>query len=142
MRRTLAALAAVLSCGVLAVACDNSDGSSSTPTTPVTVTTDTFSGTVQPMGSDAHNFTVAQQGQVAITLTAAGPPPTIFMGLGVGTTGSDGSCTLLTSGTTTAQAGTTPQLAGTAAAGTFCVSVFDIGNQSAPITYTVTVSHP
>lgn len=139
MRRSLAL---VVACLAVSVACDNSDGGdSSLPTSPATLITDTFVGTVQPMASDAHNFTITQAGQVAITLTAAGPPPTIFMGLGVGSVGADGSCTLLPGGATSTQAGANAQLSGTALAGNFCVVVFDIGNQSGPVNYTVTVSH-
>src|SRR5438093_13488812 len=63
---------------------------STTPTTtPVTATrtTDTFSGTVQVGGRDFRGFTVSQTGQVDVTLTAAGPPSTIVMGLDVGKPG-------------------------------------------------------
>jgi hypothetical protein len=31
---------------------------------------------------------------------------------------------------------------GTAAAGELCVAVYDIGNQTAPVSYTLTVAHP
>ena len=133
------ALALVLT----AVACDNGNSSTSaSPTSPsVTLTPETFTGTVDVMGSDFHNFTAAQSGEVNVTLNAAGPPPTIFMGLGVGTpTGS--ACALFSSGFTNTQAGATPQLSGSVSAGTYCVEVYDIGNQGAPITYTVTVLHP
>ncbi len=77
----------------LAAACKNN--STTTPSTPtVTLTTETFTGSVPTGGSDIHNFNVAQTGAVNVTLTAAGPPATIYMGLGVGTpSGSD--CTLL-----------------------------------------------
>ncbi len=40
------------------------------------------------------------------------------------------------------QAAATPQLSGVSTAGTLCVNVYDIGNQTAPVTYTVTVAHP
>ena len=119
-------------------------GGSSSTTTPVaptvSATTETFSGTVNVGGSDTHNFNVAQSGgQVSVTLTAAGPPATIFMGVGVGTP-SGSSCSLIAQ-SPPSQAGTAAVLSGTAQAGAYCVSVFDIGNQTAPITYSVTVSH-
>lgn len=109
---------------------------------PAVVTTETFTGTVAVgVGNfDSHNFTVSQQGALSVTLTAAGPPATIFMGLAVGTP-SGSTCTPLTGAATTAQAGTTPQLSGTAAAGTYCVVVVDLGNLTAPVDYSVTVSH-
>ena len=115
--------------------------STTTPSAPTaTATTETFSGTVNPGGNDAHNFTVALSGQtVSVTLTAAGPPPTIFMGVGVGTP-SGTTCALIAQ-SPPSQAGTAAVLSGTAQAGTYCVVVYDIGNQTAPITYTVTVSH-
>ena len=75
-----------------------------------------------------------------MTLTAAGPPATIYMGLGVGTPVS-GACQLLSGGYTVTQAGTTAQLSGTINAGTFCVMVYDAGNMVAPVTYAVTVTH-
>ena len=141
MRRPSIAVSAMLACLVLSAACDNSGSPSTSPTPGVSVT-ETFNGTVQPMSTDSHNFTITQSGDVTVTLTAAGPPATIFMGLGVGTpNATDGSCTLLQGASTSAQAGTTPQLAGQATAGTFCVSVFDLGNQTAAISYTVTVVH-
>ena len=141
MRRSLGV---VLGCIALSVACDNSGGGGSPlGSTTATLTTETFTGTVQPNSFDAHRFTVVQQGEVDVTLTSVGPPATIFMGLGVGTPGAiDGSCTVLATGFVNTQAGTTPQLVGSAAPGSFCVSVFDIGNQSVPVAYTVTVAHP
>ena len=115
-------------------------GSSSTPAPSGTVTTETFSGTVAVGGRDFHSFTTKQTGEVDVTLTAAGPPPTISMGLGVGTVNGS-TCSLLPGASINTQAGTAVQLAGTVSAGTLCVQVYDIGNQTAPITYTVTVAH-
>lgn len=134
-------LIAGLVCLMFSVACDNSNGDSTPTAGTPTLTTDTFTGTVDVMGTKSHNFTVAQAGPVSITLTAAGPPSTIFMGLGVGTPATDGTCTLLAGASTSTQAGTSAQLTGSAGAGTFCVAIFDIGNQSAAITYTITVQH-
>ena len=92
-------------------------------------------------GSDTHTFTVAlSNGQLNVILTAAGPPATISMGLGVGTQ-SGTTCTLLSGGATATPAGATAQLSGTVSAGTYCVAVFDVGNQSADVTYSVTVTH-
>ena len=131
--------AAVLTLVLAGAACDNSNQDSITPPSPPQ-TTDPFTGTVEVGSSDFHNFTVTQTGEVDITLTAAGPPPTIFMGLGVGTGGT--ACTLQQGATTNVQAGATAQLTGTANPGTYCVEVYDIGNQTVPVTYSVTVAHP
>jgi hypothetical protein len=116
--------------------------SSSTSTTAPSgaVTMEIFSGTVTVTGRDFHPFNEVVSGQVNVVLTAVGPPSTIYMGLGVGTY--DGTtCTLLTGGTVVTGAGTTAQLAGAAAAGTYCVEVYDVGNQTAPVAYSVTVNH-
>lgn len=119
-------------------------GSSSSVTAPsatVAVTTESFTGTVTVGGSDSHNFTVAlANGQLNATLTAAGPPSTIYMGLGLGAP-SGSTCTLITGASLVTQASATAQLSGTAAAGTFCVMVYDAGNQTSDITYAVTVNH-
>jgi hypothetical protein len=48
---------------------------------------------------------------------------------------------LLNNAYLTTQAGAAPQLSGTAGAGSYCVVVYDVGNQTGPITYAVTVSH-
>jgi len=125
---------------------DSGSGSSAlaglTAPSSATAVVDSFSGTVQMGGSDARNFTVTTGNQPAlITLTAAGPPTTIFMGVGVGTPTTDGTCNLLPNAAVSAQAGMTAQLAGTIAAGTYCVAVFDLGNQTGPVDYALTVSH-
>jgi hypothetical protein len=79
-------------------------------------------------------------GRANVILTAAGPPSTIYMGLGVGVY--DGTaCTLLTGGSVVTPALTTAQLAGVLNAGAYCVMVFDAGNQTTPVTYSVTVNH-
>lgn len=141
MRRSLAA---VLVCIALSIACDNSDGGNSvTSPTSVTLTTDTFTGSVDPKGSAFHKFTVAQGGEVDVTLTAAGPPSTIFMGLGIGVPSTDSAaCSLDSRFTIVTQASTTPQIPVSAGAGTYCVQVFDAGNQVATVNYTITVAHP
>jgi hypothetical protein len=78
---------------------------------------------------------------VNVTLTAAGPPSTIVMGVGVGTP-KDSGCVLLAGASTQTAAGAAVQLAGTVSAGTLCVQVYDVGNQTASVSYTVTVAHP
>jgi len=140
MRRSLPLLCLLLA----AAACNTT--ASTTSTTSVTaptpaVTTETFSGAVDVGGSAYNPFTIALSGgQVNVILTAAGPPSTIYMGLGVGTY--DGTaCTLLTGGSVVTPAGTAAQLAGILNAGAYCVMVYDAGNQTASIIYSVTVNH-
>jgi hypothetical protein len=129
---------------VAAVGCSSSDPSTSLPTAPSSpLVTENFSGTVQVgIGMyDSHPFTVVSSGfQITMDLTSVGPPSTISMGFGIGAW--DGTtCTPLTGGYSTVQAGSVPQITGNINAGTYCAIVFDVGNQSAPVTYTAVVLH-
>src|SRR5258708_6139774 len=117
-----------------------SASSTTAATTTVTRTTDTFTGTVQVGGSDFHSFPIATTGQVDVTLTAAAPPAAIVMGLSIGTL--DVKCTPLAGASVKVPAGASAQLSGLASPGTLCVNVQDVGNQAAPVSYTVTVVHP
>ncbi|HZT77001.1 MAG TPA: hypothetical protein VFA27_10105 [Vicinamibacterales bacterium] len=135
--RWIAALAAVVAAGSL-VACSNSSPSSTTAPTPAK-TTDTFSGTVAVKGSDPHSFTVNAAGQVDVTLTAA--TPNVPLGLSVGTSGGSG-CVAVAGGSVVTTAGTVAQLSGVLSPATYCVAVFDVGNLSQSVSYTVTVAHP
>jgi len=130
-------------------ACNN--GSSTPVVAPSATITTTLPaagpGTIQVGGSDFQSFTTTATGEVDVTLTSCGPPPTIFVGLGLGTVSADNStCTVSSISTgplaVQAQAGTSPQLPPvTAVPGTYCVIVADIGNASVPLTYSVTVVH-
>lgn len=127
-----------------AVSACTKNSTTTTTTAPATVTrtTDTITGTVPVRGSDFRSFPVAQTGQVDATLTAAGPPSTIVMGLAIGTLDASSTCAPFAGGSTNVAAGTAAQLSGTVSPGTLCVQVRDVGNQTAPVTYTVTVTHP
>lgn len=74
-----------------------------------------------------------------MTLTAA--TPSIVMGIGLGTV-ADSLCTLLPGASTNAQPGAAAQLAGIVSTGTLCADVYDVGNQTTPVSYTLTVTHP
>jgi hypothetical protein len=102
--------------------------------------TDTFNGTVAVRTKDVHAFTVAAEGAVTVMLTAASPPATVVMGVGIGTpSGTD--CAVLAGASANTAAGGGPP-AGILTAGAYCVVVYDVGNQASAVTYTVTVSHP
>jgi hypothetical protein len=131
----------LLALALTAAACNNDSSSLTAPTNPPTITDGPFTGTVDVMGTGpAHNFVVSQPGDVQITLSQAGPPPTITEGLGVGSP--TGTTCPLTVGQTKAAASLTPLDVGALAAGTYCVVIFDVGNQAGPITYSLTVTHP
>jgi hypothetical protein len=124
-----------------AAACGGGNSSSGITTPTVTRTTDTFSGTVQIKGSAFHSFRVAATGTTDVTLTSAAPPSTIVMGVAVGTV-DDAGCTRLTGASAETAAGSTSQLSGLTSTGTLCVQIRDLGNQTAPVAYSVSVTHP
>src|SRR5262245_56362959 len=126
--RDLATIAVGFSIVLCAAACSDS------PTVAPATATDHLSGTVQVGSHDFHNFTVSKTGNISVTLTQAGPPSSITVGLGVGIPDASG-CPTAPNATVTTSAGASPILSGTLAAGTYCLDVFDVGNQTAPITY-------
>ena len=129
--------------GAAAAACGGSSTSPSVVAPSATVTTETFTGTVQPGTFKIHSFAVTSPGAVSVTMTAAGPPATITMGLGLGNPDANGNCIFLSGATTSAVASTTtPQLSGTlTTSGAYCVEIADIGNAAGPIAYSLAVSH-
>jgi hypothetical protein len=121
-------------------ACTNPFDNSSSPSTPGGPTTDTFNGSLAQGGSVTFTYTVATAGSVAVTLTTVTPSTTIGLGLGMGTS-NGGTCTV-TNSTSSAVAGSSPQLSATENPGTYCVRVSDSGNLATASTVTVTVAHP
>jgi hypothetical protein len=146
MSVSFAALAAAL---LSVSACQTSDNSNNTPLQPTvvqpTLSTKTFTGTVNVGAQDIKFFTTVDAGTLAVTLTAAGPPPTVTVGLGFGQQSTSDATVCLDSfnlkGAT--QASSTAQISITAPAGNYCVAVFDTLGQSAltaPVSYTFTVT--
>jgi hypothetical protein len=124
----LAALAATT------MACQAAD----TVTPDANRTTETFTGTLSAKGSGVHPVTVANNGNLDLTLTTLTPETTITVGLGVGQPTNQG-CSLLSSNETS-RVGT--DLTVSISPGSYCVAVYDIGNVKDPLTYTLTVLHP
>ena len=116
----------------------NSDDSPSSPT-PAT-STETFGGTIA-QGANRPTFTVTVAQTDPVTVTLATMSPSVAMGLGIGTASGTTGCTLTTSNTSVL-AGSAPQLTVTEPAGTYCISLYDVGNLTGTATFTVTVSHP
>jgi hypothetical protein len=137
MRPAVVALIAVAA--LTAAACSNNNTSGTVTAPSTTRTTDTFSGTVPVGGSVFHSFPVSKTGSTDVDLTAASPA--VVMGLALGTPG-DAGCTPLAGASSNVVAGSTPQITGLTTAGTLCVQIRDVGQQTAPVTYTVTVTHP
>lgn len=142
MKRGIAA--ALMLIALVAAACTSGSSENTLPIFPAPTppsTTETFTGTVQVAGGDIHTFTAAA-GNISLTLTDAAPPAGIVMGLGLGQPATDGSCVFFSGGAVRAQGSTTAQLSGTLqTGGSLCVDVFDIGNQTEPVNYSVTVVH-
>ena len=149
VRSIRVSFAALVAATLSVSACQTSDNSNNTPLQPTvvqpTLTTRTFTGTVNVGALDIKFFTTVDAGTLAVTLTAAGPPPTITAGLGLGQQSTADATVCLDSfnlhGST--QASSTAQISVTAPAGSYCVWVYDAGGQAAltaPISYTFTVT--
>lgn len=132
-----------------AVAC--SDGAAESPTSPTTTTTstaseptvsETFEDEVPVGASGFYSFSVSSFGTVNVTLeavTGAFVPPTVMMGLGVGTpSGTD----CVTTNTVNTAAGAGPHLTTTYEPGVYCARIWDIGNLYAPARFRIVIAHP
>ena len=142
MKTATTALGFVLVLGLLTVACGGSD-TPTTPTTPTLPSAETFSGTLPVQGSSFYSFTVAAAGNVSITLaslvaTPPGPAQKTVMGLGVGTP--SGTECSVTNSVTTAP-GLTAQLVNSLTPATYCAKIYDLGELTAPVNFTVRIVH-
>jgi hypothetical protein len=109
------------------------------PTPPPVLTTDTFTGTLTPSGTNYYTF-IAKSGTVAVALTSIGPDPTLKIGMTIGV------YSLLTCSTVidNSAVGVGTQLVGLATATTsMCISVYDPGTipTGATVTFTATATH-
>jgi hypothetical protein len=143
-------LIGVLALSVVAAACgDEGDPGIVQPDVNPATVTETFTGTLSVQNVSSHSFIISRSGRITITLTAVTPPPTSEgpsspeVGIGIGIP-SGLTCVLnLGNGTTaTVTAASTPQISGIVIAGTFCVAVYDVGNLTETVDYTLAVAHP
>ena len=126
--------------GLMFLTACGQDAATTAPTSSVPENKlETFTGSVAPGGNSSHVFTVASPSPVFVTLTQVGPS-SVAMGIGIGLS-SGSTCSLLPGASQNTSAGSVVQLSGLVTPGTFCVQIFDVGNQSETVTYTVTVSH-
>ena len=106
--------------------------------------TEVFTGTVPAGGSSLFAFSVANVGDLTVTLTSAGPPSTVVMRIGLGL-GSTTNCQIQVVKDTAA--GDTPQIAAsqvpssTTLGSSYCVGIGDTGNAQGPVTFSITVVH-
>ena len=136
---------AILAVAVLATgACSNDTlASLTTPTNP-TIFTDTFTGTLSQNGSFTHSFTTASLGAVTVTIVSLAPNSSQIVGLSLGVwNGSACSTSPQTGGSSsdTATSGSSITL-NASAAGSLCVRLYDVGFVTAPVIYTLQVTHP
>jgi hypothetical protein len=139
-RRFHGCLLAVAAAAVIP-ACTGSNSPTAATSSAAARTTETFSGTVTAGGRDVHNFPVAAEGAIDVTLTAVAPTSAAIVGISLGMAGGNG-CTVLAGASALAAAGSAPQLSGIVTPGTMCVDVHDPGTLTATVSYTITVLHP
>jgi hypothetical protein len=107
--------------------------------------TDTFSGSINKNGAASHKFTALAAGTVTSTLTAVGPDAVgadgaaLVVGFGVGLW-SGTACTVVQAQDRAVQSSVL--FSNVNASGDLCVRVFDVGNITDSVDYTVTVVHP
>ena len=141
--RTLALVAAIVAAigtASLTSACGKDTPTTTTPSTPTSPTTSTFASRLTAKGAVSRSFAATQAGTVSVTLTNAGGPFTLVgLGIGVPTTGIAG-CALSTA--INATPGSSPQLTASVDAGSYCVTIYDIGTLTSPIDFSITVVFP
>lgn len=134
-RRSLSLIVAV-ALAVSAAAC----GDDATPTSPTVTVTDDFSGTLVPLGTNTHTFTVKAAGTVTVMLNSVTPLATLAIGVSIGSWDGTNCGVLAANGN--ARVSTTSVLSGTANPANFCLQVYDSGNLTGDITYALQVTHP
>ena len=117
-------------------------------TDPSNNQTETFSGTVQPLGATSHQYTVSNSGEFTISVTAI-TPGNVFLGVGYGQPAANGNCGLIQNNVINqSQVGKTALSGQILIKGQYCVAILDpalLANIAAlpvPETYTVQVKHP
>ena len=139
--RFRASVRVVLAVATIAAACGDS-----APTSPSPVTGEAaqlFSGTLPVGGSSFYSFTVSQAGTVEFTLASVsldnrGSTLTTAVGLATGTPNGT-QCD--TTNSVTTQPGLKVQLRTALGPGTYCARVFDVGNLTASVNFTVRIVH-
>ncbi len=120
------------------------------PTTTVKPVTETFTGTINPAGSNVHTIVAALTGgAVTATLTAVGPDATKTLGFSLGTYNPTLNICTVVFDNPAALPGAVFNASATTA-GFYCARVYDNGSVAAgaadgtasSFSYTVTVAHP
>ncbi len=101
--------------------------------------TEVFTGNIGVGGTMFFAFAVANVGDLSVTLTAAGPPSTVVMRIGLGL-GSTTTCQIQVTKDTAAGDSSAIQVSQVPSA-SYCVGIGDIGNATGPVNFTITVVH-
>jgi hypothetical protein len=129
--------AILLLAALCAAACD--DNTTTTATTPTTTITEpTFADTLTVNGATIKQFSTTGRGTVTATLTAVGPDSTTVIGLGLGTWNGS-SCQIILDQRAAQGASLVGQATGV---GNLCLRVYDPGTLTAPVTFSVDITHP
>ena len=139
MKRRVLLSAVIGAAAILLASCDGTTTTS--PTSPAGSGQETFVGQFAVGGSASRTIVASDTGEIALTLSAAGPPSDIALWLGIGipaanNVGCHQTRTVLVS------AAATPHLVATVDAGTYCVRVSDAGTMTGAVAFTVLISHP
>jgi hypothetical protein len=124
-------------------ACSSGTNNTTTGPTP-TATVETFQGSIDQNGSAVYSFNVANGGfTLAVAFSNLAPASVTALGVGVAAWDAPTStCGLNLAQNDSSKSGSTA-VSGTAAAGAYCVRVYDGGNIPAGVSaqYTVQVQH-
>lgn len=139
----LLALAAMTSgCTESSTVTTPSGGGTLSPSSPVS---ETMSGVLPVGGTRTYSFSMASPGGVTATLqsmSGAGVPANVVVNMGIGTPVGT-TCTGNQSAVqATGDEGFVSQVSLSPDAGTYCVSLSDIGNLPAPATFRIQIDHP
>ena len=127
---------AFMLCATLAAGCGDDDTPTG-PSDPPVAVTETFSGTLTLNGGTTHRFDVQRAGEASAQLTALVPADAV-VGLSIGPLSGQGCTAAVANDAATSGS----RIIGNASVGSFCVRIFDSGGRlTAPVDYTVTVTH-
>jgi hypothetical protein len=121
-----------------AAACDDNTALTPTTTPPTTITEPTFADTLTVNGAKTKQFSTTGRGTVTATLTAVGPDATTLIGLSLGTW-NGASCQIILDQQAAQGASLIGQATGV---GNLCLRVYDPGTLTAPVTFSVDLTHP
>jgi hypothetical protein len=124
----LAALFTTATCG---------NDATTTPTETTSPTTVTWTTQLGAHGAASRSFVASRSGTVSVTLQSA--PVTLGLAVGVPPASQSG-CRPSTSAT--ASPGTSPQLTAAVEQGSYCVMVYDIGEITDQIAFSIEVIYP